>query len=233
MNEENIKLIEDSLGSVVEVMNRGLYKKITDLHGKIFIEYLKLGFSKEEAIKLVEFEKAGIINEKLRGRIIKMKQELKERLTGINNQGSYLKIISLDGLSTRINMNYVRQINIEDDEIVMRCERDWTHIMRYNPRTVEKQLKITEQGNRDLFRDHDRYWGRGSGEKMIQRAQELERNWLESLDTGIEADTSMDIGFTFSVDSNSFSWLRDKDFDKLKQLLESMTDKFAVKIERG
>jgi len=136
----------------------------------------------------------------------------------------------LSGLSTRIMVRCIQKIEIEADVIRICVEKEWTVIRRYNRDTIEARLQETEKDWRNIYSMNDRYFGEGTEARQVKEAQENERRYLEGL-RGIRQLGMSWKPISKKALSREISWLKDPDFDDLKQRLESLSDKFALNVE--
>jgi len=158
----------------------------------------------------------------------KKKLTMSEGNCGLNG---WATINCVGGLSTRIKLDAIRKIEIRNDDINIRIRgNDYPiKVRRYNQNTIEVRLRYTQRFFEDLHMGDDNCYEKGAKERHIREDQERERHYLESLDKNlIGKDWEETCAKAISRD---MSWLRDKDFDRLKQQLESLSDKFALSID--
>ena len=162
-------------------------------------------------------------------------QEMKGRIR--KNSNGWLVINSLNRFSTRINIDFIRQIKITTDAIKIQIEKDWIAVRRYNQKAIEIRLKESKIWHKDFY---DRLYAANCvldeteeereqlKKRGMRNSQEGERYYLESLDKNL-AEKDWEEACK-NTTSNKICWLKDKDFDYFKQQLESLSDNFALNV---
>lgn len=145
------------------------------------------------------------------------------------NRNGWLTINSISGFSRLIQIASIREIEITVDAIEIQVGDRWEEIRRYNQESIDTHLKKMDEGVRDALSGHDACFGKGTEEREARERQTTERDYLECLDRNsvgknLEERRKGSYG-------PSISWLKDKDFDCLKQQLESLSDKFALSVD--
>lgn len=154
---------------------------------------------------------------------------MKGQVRGDDKQ--WIIINSVSGLSTRIKIDRIQEIQITANSIEIRIDGDkyFTTVKRYNENTIELRPWETKRFFKELHQGDDNYYEKGAKERHIREDQENERSYLESLDKSLAGKDWEQICGTAL--SREMLWLKDKVFDHLKQQLESLSDKFALNVK--
>lgn len=147
------------------------------------------------------------------------------------NYKGWLIINFLSGLSIRIMICFIEQIEITTGDIKIRTEKEWTVIRRYNSEAIKQRFEEADRYYHEVFSFDDHYFGKGTENKNVQEAVKLDQEWLKVLGKRGELPKGKQIGIWIEPMSSRLNWLKDKNFNYLKQQLESLSNKFALNVK--